>query len=65
MPKSDHLVPSAAERGDALDLVKRFAYEGYMKIVSGTEEEFEELWRTAFNVANVEPNPPLSTPLDY
>jgi len=65
MPNYDHLPPSPAERGDALDLVKRFAYEGYMKIVSGTEEEFEELWRTAFNVANVEPNPPLSTPLDY
>jgi hypothetical protein len=45
---------SPSERGDALSTIKKFAYLGYREVIAGTDEEFEELWRTAFNVA---PNP--------
>jgi hypothetical protein len=53
--KGNDLPPTPAERGDALYLIKKFAHDGYMKTGAGTEEEFEELWRTAFYVENVEP----------
>jgi hypothetical protein len=54
--KGNDLPPSTAERGDALQLIKEYARKGYAQTGVGTEEEFEELWRTAFFVEDVEPN---------
>jgi hypothetical protein len=44
-----------AGRGDALYLIKKYALAGYMETGAGTEKEFEELWRTAFYVEDVDP----------
>lgn len=48
--------PSPAEQINALRMIKRFAYDGYVK-ETGTDEGFTQLWRTAFHVKNIEPNP--------
>ena len=37
-----------AERGDALYMIKMYARASYLQAEVGTEEAFEELWRTAF-----------------
>ncbi len=53
--KGKDLPPSSAERGDALLSIKKMARDNFMRL-DGTEEEFEDLWRTAFGVEEVEPN---------
>lgn len=58
--ENNDLGPSPAERGNALHTIKKFAYEGYMK-EAGTDEGFEQLWRTAFHIENIEPNPNPAT----
>ena len=54
--ENNDLGPSPAERSNALHMIKKFAYDGYMK-EAGTDEGFEQLWRTAFHIENIEPNP--------
>jgi hypothetical protein len=48
---TDDLKPSPGERGDALLMIKNFAHQGFVA-VAGSDEGFEDLWRTAFNVEN-------------
>ena len=54
MANKEESEPSPSEHGDALRMLKVFAYEGFVSIVGGTKEEFEEMWRTAFYLENVD-----------
>ena len=36
--------------GDALDLIKQLAYERFIETGAGSEEDFENLWRLAFQL---------------
>ena len=47
--------PSTRERADALQLIKQFAREGYAQTM-GAKGDFEELWRTAFDVEKPQPS---------
>jgi hypothetical protein len=53
--EDDKLLHSPQERGDALYLIKVYAREGYMKTEGATEQRFEDIWRTAFFVEDVDP----------
>jgi hypothetical protein len=57
---TNDLQPSPAERSEALLMVKKFAFDGYLQ-EAGTDLGFELLWRTAFSTENTEPDPNKAT----
>jgi hypothetical protein len=48
---ADRLMESYAVAGRALHQIKEFARAGFLLCPNATDEQFEQLWRAAFQVA--------------